>query len=303
MRVVDVAHVRFAAPDLDLMSRFISDFGMEPFRDAEALYGRGLGPGAYLHMTEPGEPGFRALGLTAPSLEELREFADLHECEVLASSRPGGGWLVEQTDPDGYLIEVVAGQAPVERRNPNREVGWNDAIARSRIRAVKRVGDRPSQVVRLGHCVLGVSDFRRSERWYKERFGFITSDEIVLPDGKAIGAFLRCDRGDEPTDHHSLFLIQGIRGVEFNHAAFEIVDADDLFAGHEWLSSAGWKPHWGIGRHLLGSQIFDYWRDPWGHALEHWTDGDLLVAADGSRTASLTELTSVQWGHRGPHAQ
>lgn len=302
MRIIDVAHVRFTAPDLDLMERFISDFGMAPFRDAGSLYGRGLTSSAYLHVTDLGEPAFRALGLMAPSLEELREFANRYECEVTPSSRPGGGWVVEQTDPDGYLIEIVAGQAQVERREPSRDVGWNDAIAKSRIRAVKRVGNRPSQVVRMGHCVLGVSDFRRSEQWYKERFGFITSDEIVLPDGKSIGAFLRCDRGDEPTDHHSLFLIQGIRGVGFNHAAFEIVDADDLFAGHEWLSGAGWKPHWGIGRHLLGSQIFDYWRDPWGHALEHWTDGDLLVAADGSRTASLVELTSVQWGHQAPHA-
>jgi hypothetical protein len=147
-----------------------------------------------------------------------------------------------------------------------------------------------------------VSDFRRSEAWYKDRFGFITSDEIVAPDGNAIGAFLSCDRGEEPADHHSLFLVQDPRGVGFNHAAFEILDADDLFVGHDWLQRAGWTPHWGVGRHVLGSQIFDYWRDPWGHVLEHWTDGDLLVAADGSRQAPLAELMGVQWGHRAPHS-
>ena len=36
---------------------------------------------------------------------------------------------------------------------------------------------------------------------------------------------------------------------------------------------------------MLGSQIFDYWRDPWGHTVEHWTDGDLLDAGWGSRTS------------------
>jgi hypothetical protein len=47
---------------------------------------------------------------------------------------------------------------------------------------------------------------------------------------------------------------------------------------------------------VLGSQIFDYWRDPWGHTLEHWTDGDLMTASWGSREATLQDLAGVQWG-------
>lgn len=302
MRIFDVAHVRFSAPDLDLMERFLSDFGLTPFREGGMLYAHGLGAAPFLHATELGEPGFCALGLLAPSVEALNELAERESKPVLACKRPGGGWLVELEDPDGFRIEVVAGRSDGLRQNPPTAIDWNSAVDKRRVRATKRLPSKPSQVVRLGHCVLGVSDFARSQKWYREKFGFITSDEIVAPHGQAIGAFMRCDRGDEPTDHHSLFLIQDPRGVGFNHAAFEILDADDLFVGHEWLQRAGWKAHWGIGRHVLGSQIFDYWRDPWGHALEHWTDGDLLVAADGSRQATLTELMSVQWGHAAPHA-
>lgn len=301
MRVLDVAHVRFTAPDLDLMERFVSDFGMKPFREKGVLYAHGLSAAPYLHMTEVGEPGFAALGLLAPSIEELQELAEREGVQVTAIDRPGGGSMITLTDPDGFRVEVIAGQQSVEGRSPSRETGWNDAIEKRRLRAVKRMSPGPSRVVRLGHCVFGVSDFPKSEAWYKERFGFITSDEIVAPGGTPIGAFMRCNRGDQPTDHHSLFLVQGPRGVGFNHAAFEILDADDLFVGHEWLSQAGWQPHWGVGRHVLGSQIFDYWRDPWGHALEHWTDGDLLVAEDGSRRATLQELMDVQWGQRAPH--
>jgi len=33
---------------------------------------------------------------------------------------------------------------------------------------------------------------------------------------------------------------------------------------------------WGVGRHNLGAQVFDYWADPWRHVHEHWTDTDLL---------------------------
>lgn len=301
MRAVDVAHVRFSAPDLDLMERFVGDFGLQAFREGSALYGRGCGSAPFLHMTEPGDPAFAALGLVAPSVDELRAFAASRGLTVEPLDRPGGGLMAQLRDPDDFLIEVVAGQEPRTPQLPSRPTLSNDAANKRRLREVRRFESQPSHVVRLGHCVLGVSDFRRSEAWYKDHFGFITSDEIVLPDGSAIGAFLRCDRGEDLTDHHSLFLIQGPRGVGFNHAAFEILDADDLFVGHDWLQRAGWTPHWGVGRHILGSQIFDYWRDPWGHTLEHWTDGDLFNAADGSREASLAELMGVQWGHAMPH--
>ena len=58
----------------------------------------------------------------------------------------------------------------------------------------------------------------------------------------------------------------------------EVEDIDAVMAGHDHLVQAGDDHHAGIGRHVLGSQIFDYWRDPWGHIVEHFTDGDLLNA-------------------------
>ena len=143
--------------------------------------------------------------------------------------------------------------------------------------------------------MLNVSDFRVSEAWYKQRMGFITSDEIKLSPELALGAFLRCDRDDSPADHHTLFLL-GTGRARFNHAAFEVLDLDDLMSGHDYLKAQAHTHLWGVGRHLLGSQIFDYWRDPWGHTLEHWTDGDLLTASWGSREATMQELVGVQWG-------
>jgi catechol 2,3-dioxygenase-like lactoylglutathione lyase family enzyme len=154
--------------------------------------------------------------------------------------------------------------------------------------------------MRLGHAVLNVSNFRTSEAWYKQRFGFITSDEIAVSPQFSLGAFLRCDRGATPTDHHTLFLAQSPRGLGFNHAAFEVADLDDLMLGHQRLADAGRHAEWGIGRHILGSQVFDYWRDPWGHTLEHWTDGDLFTAADGSNTVGVKDLLGVQWGPSAP---
>ena len=301
IRIEDISHVVFRAPDLDRMTEFLADFGLVVERQGERLYGRGLGPAPYIHITELGEPGFAALGLRAASVADLEALAASEGAEIRQLDRPGGGVAVNLTDPDGFVVEVVADQAPLAPLPlPDREA-WNSARDRARLRKVKRIGEG-SHVVRLGHGVLSVSDFRVSERWYKERFGFITSDEIAMSPDMALGAFMRCDRGDTPTDHHTLFLMMNPQGVGFHHAAFEVVDMDDLLLGHERLAKAGWTPEWGIGRHVLGSQVFDYWRDPWGHTLEHWTDGDLLTASDGSNIASIQDLLAVQWGHAAPHA-
>ena len=47
-------------------------------------------------------------------------------------------------------------------------------------------------------------------------------------------------------------------------------------SGHEHLKRHRRRHVWGIGRHLLGGQIFDYWKSPFGLIHEHWTDTDLF---------------------------
>lgn len=299
IKVQDVAYVRFRAPDLDRMAWFLDDFGLAPSAprpDAETLYMRGRGAAPFVHVTERGEPAFLALGLRAASVEDLHRLAAATGAAVGPLNAPGGGQMLSLSDPDGHRIEVVAGQTAAQPLPLDEHLAWNNAHQRPRLRATKRTGTGAATVVRLGHGVLNVSDFRTSETWYKSLFGFITSDEVAVSPEVSLGAFLRCDRGEEPTDHHTLFLAQLPSGPGFNHAAFEVRDMDDLMRGHSHLKAAGATPAWGVGRHILGSQVFDYWRDPWGFTLEHWTDGDLFTAADGSRVASLADLMSAQWG-------
>ncbi|QUD88114.1 VOC family protein [Phenylobacterium montanum] len=297
IKIADIAHVRFTAPDLEQMAAFLGEFGLKAERATDGvLYARGAGPQPFLHATAEGEPGFAALGLRADSLTDLERLAQAEGVAMEDLDAPGGGKVVRLRDPDGRMVEVVAGQAqaaPLPLAPPQPH---NSAAAHPRQRAPLRLPRGPSTVVRLGHCVLEVRDFRTSEAWYKSRFGFITSDEIQPAPGMAIGAFLRCDRGETPTDHHTLFLLQSPRAPAFNHAAFEVADQDDLMRGHDHLKLAGRTPAWGVGRHILGSQVFDYWKDPWGHELEHWTDGDLFTAADGSNIADMQTLLGVHWG-------
>ncbi len=295
IRIEDVAFVGFRAPDLDRMQTYLEAFGLWPVeRTDERLFMRGYGAAPFVHVTERGPAGFAILGLRAASRDDLETLARDEAVKIRPSDSPGGGVFAELHDPDGHCVRIVAGQTDAPIAAPESQA-WNTASAKPRA-GDKRLAKGPAHVMRLGHVVLNVSDFRASERWYKERFGFITSDEIALSPDLSIAAFMRCDRGATPSDHHSLFLLQAPTGPGFNHAAFEVLDLDDLMTGRDALLGSEGRPVWGVGRHVLGGQVFDYWRDPWGHTLEHWTDGDLMTAADGSRQASVRDLMAVQWG-------
>ena len=294
--IEDVAHVAFAAPDLSGMARFLEDFGLQAIETGGRVFGLAADDQRPVHVTEQGDPRFVALGLRAASLNDLARLAEAEGVDLEDRDAPGGGRMVVLSDPDGNRVEVVAGQVASAVPRGGAARVWNHSRSRPRDGRADVSVPKPACITRLGHVVLDVADFRLSEAWYKARFGFITSDEIEAMPGHALGAFMRCDRGTEPTDHHTLFLLQHPNGPGFNHAAFEVDDLDDLMAGHYHLQSAGHTAHWGVGRHILGNQVFDYWRDPWGHVLEHWTDGDRLTAAHGSAKASVMDLLGVQWG-------
>ena len=149
-------------------------------REGGCLLARGLGPAPYVHVTEPGEPGFVALGLRAASVADVVALGRAEGVEPHALERPGGGVAATLRDPDGYVVEVLAGQTPSEPLPVPPSEGWNSARGRRGCAEPSAPARRRRTFGALGHCVLGVSDFRRSERWYKERFGLLTSDEIAV---------------------------------------------------------------------------------------------------------------------------
>ena len=302
-KAADIAYLRLRAPDLAPMKDFLTDFGLhvEEGVSAEnrpALFSRGSDSDPYLHIAEQGETRFLGLGFLMASEDELRALADLPGASEVheITDAPGGGLRVRFIDPDGLQVDGVFGWQPAERQQIEERPPINTGTDRARLRQAIRLAKRRSQVKRLGHCVVHVLDFRRSEDWYKQRFGLLTSDEIYVGDtSNAIGAFLRCDRGELPVDHHSLFLLKSEESG-LQHAAFEVQDWDDVMLGHDYLTEKGHTHRWGIGKHILGSQVFDYWQDPYGHMMEHFTDSDLFDAGEPASKQPVEALLSVQWG-------
>ena len=75
IKIEDIAHVRFAAPDLAVMRSFLEDFGMVCWEADGCLYARGSDGRPFAHVTQPGEAGFLALGLREETMADLEQLA------------------------------------------------------------------------------------------------------------------------------------------------------------------------------------------------------------------------------------
>jgi len=170
-------------------------------------------------------------------------------------------------------------------------------VSRRRLGRPIRLQPQPSTVTRIGHVALLVADFPRAFAFYKDVLGFAASDTYWAgAEHNTIAAFMHCRLGKQWTDHHTLALISAQDGRNrFDHSAFEVIDLDDVMQGSEWLRQRGHVHSWGVGRHIQGSQIFDYWRDPFGHKVEHWTDGDLVNDTTPVGHAPVSPEELRQW--------
>jgi Glyoxalase/Bleomycin resistance protein/Dioxygenase superfamily len=159
----------------------------------------------------------------------------------------------------------------------------------------------PSRVKRIAHGVLGTPKLAETVGWFRETLGLICSDDVYAGSkDNIIGSFNRADCGEDFVDHHVFFCMRHER-AGLNHFSFEVHDIDDVFMGHEYLERLGKYEHmWGIGRHYLGSQVYDYWSDPWGRVHEHWADSDRLNVHNGSNLLPVEEGFNSQWGERPP---
>ncbi|WP_242128184.1 VOC family protein [Sphingobium sp. Sx8-8] len=296
IKAIDLAYVRVRAPDFDQARLFLADFGLiENSRDGERLGFRGLGPEPEILTVEPGGRGLVAIGFAAGARDDLERFAQAANSRVTERMGRGGGWQVVVHDPDGNQIELIWGVTPVEPVAVDRPHTNEGSDRYRRQGSVRRPASGPAHVLRLGHVVLTTPQPEPLAQWYRDMFGFLVSD--VVYDGSednVLLSFNRLDLGDEYVDHHVFQTMIGPpRGI--HHISFEVLDIDDLYIGHQFLTERGYRHMWGVGRHKQGSQIFDYWIDPSGVMYEHWTDTDLLNA-DWTPGIESAAASQGPWG-------
>lgn len=289
IRLLKTAFVIYYHANLDKAKKFLLDFGLEIAleRPGEEIFFNGYGTEPFVYIARRSPSGANKFGGAAyevesrDELERATRIPGATQRLTMLEGFPGGGEMVTLTDPVGHEVHLVHGQSPrqhsVEPKLEKLTVNYEDEKPRKG--RFQRFEPGPAPIHRWGHYGVTYPDGKYQEMydWYTQTLALAPSD-VVYKDEKPITCFFHIDRGLEYTDHHAFFFKRVKPNAKLNvaHAAFEVHDFDVQQLGHQHLQGQGYELCWGVGRHVLGSQVFDYWFDPSGFILEHYADGDLV---------------------------
>lgn len=300
IKVADIAWLEFEKPDLVRAEAFARAFGFGTVqRTGNELLLRGTDAGAPCVIVRRGS-GTRFLGAAYKAQDEadLLRLAEATGARIRPLPETVGGLSIDLVDPSGVPVHVVAGMHPLESLPSQTPHTFNFGHELRRVNATQRPPRVPTKVQRLGHLVLQTTKYLETLNWYLDTLGMIVSDFLYFPGQRDRGptmSFIRCDRGATATDHHTLAIALGPQN-RYVHSAYQVCDLDALAAGGEYLRERGYFRSWGIGRHIQGSQLFDYWRDPDGFMVEHFADGDMFDSTLEPGWAPFTASGLAQWG-------
>ena len=298
VKVHDLAWLEFEKPNLDRAEAFAHAFGFSTaLRTPDALQLRGTDPGAPCVLIRQGRSRFVGPAFRAADSADVLRLAQATGATATQLPESVGGLSVELTDPTGLAVRVVSDTDDLAALRGQEPLELNFGHASPRANSTQRAPREPAKVQRLGHVVLQTTKYLESLNWYLQHLGLIVSDFLYYPGQRERGpvmSFIRCDRGVTPTDHHTLAMTLG--PTRYVHSAYQVADLDALAAGGKYLREHGYQHSWGIGRHIQGSQIFDYWRDPDGFMVEHYSDGDLFDNTLEPGWAPMAASGLAQWG-------
>lgn len=249
-------------PDVDQTGRFYEDFGL--LQTSPGVFATTDG-GDQLCLQEA--PTRRLLDATfaaddfddlARASRTLRELgvAPSLSSDLLAVSEPITGIRVQvrvlpRLQQPKFAAAAVNGPGRIDRVNARA----SGVIPNERV--------RPR---RLGHFVLGTTNFDVTKSFFVDGLGFRVSDII-----RDFGVFLRCS-----TDHHNI-LVQRAPVPFIHHSSWQVDDIDAIGRGAMDMLDGHPERHvWGLGRHYAGSNFFWYLKDPAGNFAEYHSDMDCI---------------------------
>jgi len=292
MAITDIAYVVFDHTDLAAAERFYTDFGLKvAYRTEEEVAFRPALARGYCYVAcKAAAPGLRAIAFSASTRGDLEVASHFPEASAItAIEREGGGEKVTLASPDGLPFEIVYGIQPYDELEVRAALVINHGRAKRRHGEFQRPPMEPAPVLRLGHVALLTNDFKSNFEWMQSRLGLRPTDIMYGKDeSDLVGAFMHLGGAAEWTDHHTLALFPD-PDSRMHHISFEGM-------GNHWMRRQGWRPTWGIGRHIYGSQMFDYWFDPEGNIAEHFTDGDLVRPGTPPALVALDDESLYAWG-------
>lgn len=268
--VTAVRSIELGVRDLNASAAFYQDTWLldEVARTASAVYLRAAGPEHHVMAIHSGHPyGVVRVNLAAAdraAVDALHDALARAGVTIVHPPRdldePGGGYGLAFNDGEGREFRIVAG-VPVHAD-------------------VDHTPDRPEKI---SHIVLGSDPSARVTRLFCDTLGFRLRDQTDRAN------FLGCN-----ADHHSLAFGR-LGGTALNHVAFDVANIDGEMRAAGRLKRSGFPIEWGVGRHGPGHNVFAYFIDPNGYAVEYTTD---MQQVDD---AHYTPGTPETW-KRAPHS-
>lgn len=282
----------FVVPDLKVAQGFYTEFGLDVSERGGRL---GLGTFGQPHVWGTVGEGQRKKHqyMSFGAFEEdIDGFAKrLQEMGVARVDPPKGvdsnGLWVH--DHDGNLVEIAVKPktSPSEKSTfASRSAGPGQRGAPFRS-TMKRTYPR-----RLAHILMFTRDVGKAVEFYTRVLGLRLSDRS----GDLI-AFLH---GIHGSDHHMIAFCKS-NAPGHHHFSWDVGSVDEIGAGAMHMLGKGWDRGWGLGRHVLGSNLFHYVRDPWGSYSEYSADIDFVpVDCDWNAGDHPPEDSFYAWGPNVP---
>jgi catechol 2,3-dioxygenase-like lactoylglutathione lyase family enzyme len=255
--------VTMGVPNVAETAAYYTDFGLAPEGDG---WFSTRDAGRQLHIVPAATRRLVEVRVGVDDPDDLAAAADrLRRLEVPVERT--AGTLTAYDGPTG--VRAVLEVAPRVSQDPVPPTAYNGPgrLERTGARAPGILRTAAVQPRKLGHAVVGSTDFETTSAFFRDGLGFKASDYI-----KDHGAFLRCS-----TDHHNILVLAA--PVAFlHHTSWQVDDIDEVGRGAFTMLEDHPERHvWGLGRHHAGSNFFWYLKDPAGNFSEYYSDMDCVV--------------------------
>lgn len=280
-------HIGLIVPDLAEAKNFYDHFGLDVRPVGSGLEARVFGHD-HVWLRLVAGPAKRldyiSFGVFADDLERFSDRLNKANIDLL-KNRPLHSNNIWFRDPLGITVELQV--AP--KVMPDDKVMHNISSCPPGMRAAVMRGETSIiHPTRLAHALFFTPDIKESVKFYCDILGLRVSD---FPGPVA---FLH---GAHGSDHHLIAFAESDIGVGYHHTAWDVESIEEVGLGAAQMAAAGYKRGWGLGRHVLGSNYFNYIRDPWGSYAEYSYDIDYVpVVQDWPAAYPKPENSLYLWG-------
>ncbi len=258
-------------PDLKEADHFYTAFGLvvEHESDGLGVYTAGSRH-RWIQISESKKKKLISLSFSVfdQDFDLLKEQVE-KEVEILSEDKSNDGRKkFSFKDNNAITIEIVVGtkvtlESKAKFGNLDHSTRENESGSWSRSIKPKITP------LRLSHILIFTPSVPETIAFYAKTLGLKLSDRT-----EDLIAFMH---GQHGSDHHLIaFAMSDGTPAALHHCSWDVGSINAIGLGTEQMIEAGYPRHWGLGRHVVGSNYFSYVQDPWGSWCEYSADIDYI---------------------------